>query len=239
MTRILQGAARPRANSYRVRVARHRQHVLLPSDSLLQLLIQPCMLLYYRNLRTVMPCGYRTVLSDPAKMAVETEWTGSMDQMWLNERNPSSLVFGILKCLQACPVDCRRDVVSNLIFCGDGACFMDSERVLKRLRDVINQSADPIVGDGSGDLTVSSLNLTKLSPLAAHCAGRTLQQPDLAAWVGASVWISVWYRTHSQEEDEEEVGTDRPSSSFVQWKYPQEEKDDGDDDDEEEEQPEY
>ena len=176
-----------------------------------------------------MPCGYQKAVS--SSNTIEPSWTNAMNDLWLEEKNPRGLVWGILQCLRQCPLEVRKDVVSNLVFCGDalllvpGLPYRTSQRLQKLLssqeeeeQQQQQQQADPpndpaTDGDeeeenNAGQLTRVAMDWKQLQPLASHVQATSTypQPPELVAWVGASLWATVWHR-HDDDD------------SFVQWTY--------------------
>ena len=136
-----------------------------------------------------------------------------MEKAWLDEHNPSSLVNALLKCLEECPTDARKDVIGNLLVCGDTALLVPdlARRLALKVKSVL--SADNPTEDSSPiaestDLTIVPVTRKTLMPLAEHvgllsCAPH---RPDLISWVGGSIYSTIWHRHDDQD-------------SHVQWAF--------------------
>jgi len=133
-----------------------------------------------------------------------------------DDASVSSLVVAVLACLQKCPLDLRLDVVSNVVFCGDGVAVLPNlpRRVMKRVRDILkseNTDADETRNDKEANVALSMLtdtnygsvplDVTSLKPLASSVALTSCApyRADWICWVGASLWASVWNK-YSEEE---------------------------------------
>jgi len=128
----------------------------------------------------------------------------------------SSLVVAVLACLQKCPIDLRLNVVSNVVFCGDGVLILPDlpRRVMKRVRDILrieNKDIDETRNDkesnaslsmvsntsfGSVPLDVRSLQTLASSVALISCAP---YRADWICWVGASLWAGVWNKYNDEE----------------------------------------
>jgi hypothetical protein len=133
-----------------------------------------------------------------------------------NDPSISSLVVAILVCLQKCPLDLRLNVVSNVVFCGDGVLLLPDlpRRVMKRVRDILrseNKDADetrngkdanaslstiPDTSFGSVPLDVTGLRALASSVALISCAP---YRADSICWVGASLWAAVWNKYNDEE----------------------------------------
>eukprot|EP00531_Pseudo-nitzschia_arenysensis_P000779 CAMPEP_0116153502 /NCGR_PEP_ID=MMETSP0329-20121206/21281_1 /TAXON_ID=697910 /ORGANISM="Pseudo-nitzschia arenysensis, Strain B593" /LENGTH=961 /DNA_ID=CAMNT_0003650419 /DNA_START=55 /DNA_END=2937 /DNA_ORIENTATION=- len=139
----------------------------------------------------------------------------------------SALVVAILACLQKCPVDLRMNVVSNVVFCGDGVLLLPDlpRRVMKRVRDILqdadnnnnNDNNDNNNNNNNGDETRNDkdalpsipntsfgsipLNVANLQPLASSVGLTSCEpyRPDWICWVGASLWAAVWNKYNDEE----------------------------------------
>jgi actin-related protein len=165
-----------------------------------------------RHTLQVVPCGYDRVIIDSSKIV--TEWTKGMDKFWLDECNPESLILALLKCLEACPRETRRDVISNLVFVGETPVYVPdlSRRVGRRLMDVLNQTAEPILPmneneeeetpETASSLVVVPTSYKTLAPLASHVGVTSTApfRPDLVSWIGASMWAAAWHRHDDMNE---------------------------------------
>lgn len=167
-------------------------------------------ILFLMSIHTAVPCGYQKVVSPSDK--VQVEWTDSMNTYWLDETNPNSLMMALLKCLETCPTDLKREVVSNLVFCGDGMVLVPdlARRVRNRLVGILNKTAESFSQEPVSDFTVVPPECSHLEPLSSSVAVTSTAplRPDLVSWMGASVWATLWLRHHDSEND-----------LNVQWTY--------------------
>jgi hypothetical protein len=159
------------------------------------------------------PCGYKSVVEDDS--IIHTNWNDKMDHLWLDEQNPNSLVVALLKCLEACPRDVRRYVISNIVFSGDALVLVPDvgRRVTKRLKSIMegnsirleDSSEQPREeGDDPALLTVVPIRMSSLKSLADQLSVNTCapHRADLISWVGASLWAAVW---HKYDDDETRI----------------------------------
>ena len=155
------------------------------------------------------PCGYESFFKDGDSSDVskiQTSWNDdALDPLWLNENYPNSLVAALLKCLEACPRDTRKYVISNVIFCGDAVVLLPDlgRRVAKRLKDLLEGSAkpyqtiprpkDPVSPE---ILSVVPVDIESLKPLAFRLAVASCApyRADFIFWVGASLWVATWHK---------------------------------------------
>lgn len=142
------------------------------------------------------PCGYNVVAQSDGK--VQVEWTERMNTCWLDESNPNSLTTALLKCLSACPRDLKRDVISNIVFAGDAIVIVpDLQRQIRnRLVAILNKTAEPFEEEPISDLTIVPTECKTLAPLVSNVSVTSTAplRPDVVAWVGASLWTTVWHR---------------------------------------------
>ena len=137
-----------------------------------------------------------------------------MEKAWLDENNPSSLVNALLKCLEEVPMDARKDVIGNLLVCGDTASLVPDlpRRLALKVKAVMgadtssDESTTPV--EEATDLTIVPISQKSLKPLAEHvgllsCAPH---RPDLISWVGGSIYSTIWHRHDDQD-------------SHVQWDF--------------------
>lgn len=160
-----------------------------------------------RNTLQIVDCGYQQAVSDPDEVAVE--WTKQMDEVWLNEGNPNSLLLAVAKCLQECPKEVRRDIASNIVFCGETVLVVPDlpRRVCERLQVVLKGTAPELEAPPS-HLTPFPTNWKELAPLSDIVTAMSTgpYRADMVSWIGASLWASVWHR---HDEDE----------SHITWMY--------------------
>jgi actin-related protein len=155
----------------------------------------------------VVPTGYETAVDDASK--IKCQWDDKMNKALLDENNPNSLVFALLKCLGACPLDARKDVIGNILVCGDTSVVVPdlARRLALKFKAVLG--AD---GDSTGDAEPSSgakddIHLTMVPPamkqlkaLAGH-VGLISSAPyraDCISWVGGSIHAALWHRHDEQ-----------------------------------------
>ena len=158
------------------------------------------------------PCGYESFLDDPKKLQVQ--WTERMTKYLLDEDNPQSLVCALLKCLETCPRDIRKYVISNLVFCGEGMLLFPevASKVGKRLKEVLDGSQQELefstpeaAEDPSSSspkiLTTVPIQSKELKPMADHLAVSSCapHRPDWIAWIAASLWVATWNRYDDEE----------------------------------------
>jgi hypothetical protein len=168
------------------------------------------------NTFQAVPCGYETVVPNEGnKSNVQVNWDGNMDKHWLDDCNPNGLMMALLKCLNTCPRDVRKDAVSNLVFCGDTLVLVPDlgRRISQRLIALLNKSATSFDEEPVSELTVIPNEFNTLSPLSSCVAVTSTAplRPDLVSWVGASLWATVWHR-HDDEHDAHIKWTFAPNS---------------------------
>ena len=161
--------------------------------------------------QTVVPSGYNTAVEDSQK--IQSKWDERMEKTWLDEHNPNSLVVGLLKCLKESPTDTRKDLIANIVVCGDTPMIVPDlgRRLALKVKQVLSNSATPETDDNApsstGDkpdephITFVPVATQQLQPLAEHvgvlsCAPH---RADLISWVGGSVYVSIWHRHHDQD----------------------------------------
>jgi len=128
----------------------------------------------------------------------------------------SSLVFAILACLKKCPLDLRLNVVSNVVFCGDGVLLLPDlpRRVMKRVRDILrseNNDVDETRNDKDANASLPTIPNTTFASVPLDVAGLQAlassialiscapYRPDWICWVGASLWAAVWNKYNDEE----------------------------------------
>jgi hypothetical protein len=153
----------------------------------------------------ITPCGYQAAV--PSVNKVETSWTLQMDQVWLNETNPNSLLIAVAKCLEACPTQVRKDVADNIVFCGETVMIVPELpfKLCNRLTEVFQGSA-PELPEHTSVLTLVPLKWRKLSPLQVTPRSTGPYRVDMVSWIGASLWATVWSR-HDEEDQ------------LIEWTY--------------------
>ena len=161
------------------------------------------------------PCGYKSILGDDPK--IKCNWNSSMGRLMLDEREPTSLVFAMIKCLETCPRDSLTYVVSNIVFCGEALIFFPdlARRVGKKLKTLLEGTAESLVEASIAEemkeekeqkedetrLTSVPVHVDTLRPLADHLAVTSSAPygPDLVSWTGSSLWAAVWYKFDGDE----------------------------------------
>ncbi len=142
----------------------------------------------------------------------------------LDIRSSHSLVMAIAKCLEACPIQVRQQVVSNLVFCGRVFPGMNVQ-VARKLRAVLAGEEDKLENRTSSILATEKKELLSLSegvvytrvPLSSQLRALSRSvgviqipnniRPELYAWIGASTWAAYW---HGRE----------PEAERFRWKKP-------------------
>lgn len=132
-----------------------------------------------------------------------------------NPVNPQSVIFSILKTLEACPIAVRKQVVHNMVVVGDGVVTRpDVPRSLaQHLRALLQNPTrhsrfEPSASEKNEQypetppLLFSPVDLSSLAPLATSVGllSTAPYRPDMCAWVGASVWASLWYDAMDQDQ---------------------------------------
>ena len=162
--------------------------------------------------------GYKNWLHPQIKNGVTEYILSGHSKAGMNDNDPSfsSLVVAVLACLQKCPIDLRLNVVSNVVFCGDGVHLLPDlpRRVMKRVRDILrseNKDNNETRNDKDANASVSTipnttygsapLNVANLQALASSVALTSCApyRADWICWVGASLWASVWNKYNDEE----------------------------------------
>jgi len=155
------------------------------------------------NTLQISDSGYKAVVEDTEKIC--PSWSKDMDNAWTNEKNPNSLIQTIAKCLQTCPTDIRKDIASNLVFCGETTMIvpMLPNKIVDRLRALLQFDA-PEMENITSELTAFPTHWEKLAPLHGSIKARSTgpYRPDMVSWIGASLWATVWHR---HDEDNEHI----------------------------------
>jgi Actin len=173
----------------------------------------------------IVPTGYKALLKGTLDEATgktvyrlpstRSELDTVLEERVLNPHDPGSLVVALLMCLQECPRDLRAQVVSNVVFCGDGAALLPDlpRRVVKKVEQLLEhpQEEEEDVSAPSAEASTTAsidpvyamipINLENLRPLAARLALRSCapHRSDWISWVGASLWAATW---NKYDEDE-------------------------------------
>jgi hypothetical protein len=153
-----------------------------------------------QNTLQIVACGYQAAVSDASK--VEPSWTSQMDQVWLNEKNPNSLLLAIAKGLEACPTQVRKDIAENIVFCGETIMIVPElpSKVCHRLKNILQ--GDALELEHASELTLLPLEWKKLQPLQPTPRTTGPYRADMVSWIGASLWATVWNR---HDEDDQHV----------------------------------
>ena len=145
-------------------------------------------------------CGYNQVVKEDG--TVQTLWTSEMDTLWLDEHKPQSIIMAVVKCLTSSCMEVRRDVVSNLMFCGDAMVLVPdlARQVVQRLKSLFQQQAEPLVGP-TCDLTIVPVSYTSLAPLASsiRAVSTAPHRADVVSWTGGSLWATISYRRDNED----------------------------------------
>eukprot|EP00536_Pseudo-nitzschia_multiseries_P014920 jgi/Psemu1/311538/fgenesh1_kg.789_\ len=125
------------------------------------------------------------------------------------DKSMLSLVVAILACLEKCPRDLRLNVVSNVVFCGDGVLLLPDlpRRVMRHVRDILQSkkendnvavAPESLTQTGYGSVPLDLENLESLASSVAltSCAP---YRADWICWVGASLWAAVWNKYNDEE----------------------------------------
>jgi len=165
-----------------------------------------------KNTLQVVQSGYNSAAKVDG--TVHTSWTTDMDKHWLNERNPESILMAVVKCLEASSIEVRRDLISNIVFCGDAIVLVPDigRRVIERLRSILQHQTEILEEEPTSDLTIVPGSFTSLAPLAiaAQAISTFPHQPDTISWIGASLWATI--RHHHDDEDAHVSWTFAPTS---------------------------
>lgn len=132
------------------------------------------------------------------------------------DQSISSLVGAILGCLEKCPCDVRLDVVSNVVFCGDGVHLLPDlpRRVMKRFREILqsnNERGDEMQNDKEATAALETLtqndfgsvplDVGNLQSLVSKVALQSCSpyRADWICWSGASLWAAIWNKYNDDE----------------------------------------
>jgi hypothetical protein len=153
------------------------------------------------------PTGYKTVVEDSSK--ISCLWDDKMNMAWLDGNNPNSLMLALLKCLDACPLDARKDVIGNILFCGDTLVIMPDlgRRLALKLKEFLStlddssEDSEPYSGAvGDLHLTMVPIATKQMKPLAGYVGliSTAPYRADLISWVGGSMHAALWHRHDDQ-----------------------------------------
>ncbi|KAG7354840.1 actin [Nitzschia inconspicua] len=173
----------------------------------------------------IVPTGYKALLHGKVNETTgkttytvpssPSELDSVMEEKLLNEHDPGSLVVALLMCFQECPLDLRAQIVSNVVFCGDGVVLLPDlpRRVVKKVEQLLERtqeegslepsapsSATPSA-TGNPVYAMIPVNWSSLRPLAARLTLKSCapHRADWISWVGASLWAATW---NKYDEDE-------------------------------------
>jgi hypothetical protein len=160
---------------------------------------------------TIAPCGYEAAVSDASKVVMMSSssssssssfWTNTMDQVWLNETNPNSLILAIVKCIEATPMVLRKDVADNIVFCGETILIVPAlpTKVCQRLYDILDPNSNTMMEDHASELTLHPVNWNTLRSLTFTPQSTGPYRADMVSWIGAALWATVWHR-HGDEDN--------------------------------------
>jgi hypothetical protein len=155
----------------------------------------------------VVPTGYKTAVDDASK--ITCHWEDKMSKAWLDENNPNSLVLALLKCLEGCPLDAHKDVIGNILVCGDTSVIVPdlARRLALKLKEVLSAVDDSARDSQPFSVAEDDLHLTmvpppmkQLKPLAQYVGliSAAPHRADLISWVGASIHAALWHRHDDQ-----------------------------------------
>lgn len=124
-----------------------------------------------------------------------------MEDVLLSPSNPQSVVTAILKCVEACPLLLRKDVVGNILMSGELVAMKPNIpiQIVQKIQDLLEQTTD---GSTSTKTLRGDINLSQVPVSTTHlqCLSNSLgllktspYRADLLSWAGASIWASYWH----------------------------------------------
>lgn len=132
---------------------------------------------------------------------------------WTSAEGVQQVALAILKCLEACPRDIRRTAIGNLFFCGSATNDAIGVRIARQVQSIL-RGQDELTGDTITGTPTSSdssamafelvsvpVSIRSLQPLAESVSVIALPdgiRPDLAVWIGGSIWVN---RLHQRDSD--------------------------------------
>jgi len=162
------------------------------------------------NTMQITKAGYSQAVGDVEQVA--SSWTSQMDHTWLNHTtNPNSLLLAVAKCLEACPSDVRKHVAENIVFVGETVLIVPQlpVKLCKRLQTIFQEGVqtpeleqpDTLPSSSSdADLTLFPMEWSKLKALVPNVVSTGPYRADQVAWIGASLWATVWNRHDDANE---------------------------------------
>jgi hypothetical protein len=149
---------------------------------------------------TYQACPY-TNTSDARGAAAVTDLASLQDHQL---KSVPDLAVAVLKCLEACPRELRKEAIHNIVFSGRVYGHTVPIAVARCVRDILrgnvseNQTTQPIVGNYSamelgGRVPVQVSTLKSLSESVSVVQLADFLRPDLLAWLGASLWATYWH----------------------------------------------
>jgi hypothetical protein len=156
------------------------------------------------NTMQITKAGYSQAVNGDVEQ-VASSWTREMDYTWLNHTtNANSLLLAVAKCLEACPSDVRKQVAENIVFVGETVLIVPQLplKLCKRLQVLLQEegqapeleqpeTSPSALGD---DLTLFPMDWSKLKALVPQAMSTGPYRSDQVAWIGASLWATVWNR---------------------------------------------
>lgn len=143
----------------------------------------------------VLPSGYK-----PAAAGLKRGIGG--EEAWLDEFDSHGLVAGLLNCLKECPTDTRKDLIANILVCGDIATIIPNPGhcLALKLKDALSGTSTTL------DLFAHREEMPTQAAAFVPLAARELQaleehvgvlscaphRTDLISWVGGSVYSSFF-----------------------------------------------
>jgi hypothetical protein len=134
---------------------------------------------------------------------------------WSSKEGSREIVVAILKCLEVCPRELRKAAIHNLYFCGSAASDIRSIRIGKQLQDALrsegttllasssstldeNEETQPVLSDVGVSVPVTMSTLRPLANFVSLVAMPDSIRPDLAVWIGASIWANYVFNKDSE-----------------------------------------
>ena len=107
-------------------------------------------------------------------------------------------------------MEVRRDVISNLMFCGDAMVLVPdlARQIVQKLKSLFQQQAVSLM-EPTSDLTIVPVSYNSLAPLASsiRAISTAPHRADVVSWIGGSLWATISYRRDNED-------------SHIEWTYP-------------------
>ena len=151
----------------------------------------------------VLPSGYK-----PAAAGLKRG--NKEEDGWLDEVYSPGLVAGLLNCLKQCPTDTRKELIANILVCGDIAeIFPNLGHCLAlKLKDALSDTSATLEIFAHREEEMPTQGVT-FFPLAAQDLNSLEEhvgflsyaphRADLISWVGGSVYSSLWLGRDKQD----------------------------------------